>query len=313
MKILVLGAGAIGGYFGGRLLQSGQDVTFLVRPARRAELKQRGLVITSPRGNLTINDPPAILAEDARGSADLVIFACKAYDLESAIDSIHHAVGTSTAILPLLNGIKHLGGLSEAFGRDRVLGGQCVIATQLDAQHTIAQMGEAQTLSFGELTGTHSERAAAIASALRVPNVEGRLSDTILLDMWEKWVMLATMAGISCLMRATLGDVLTAPGGHEWISSPFEENCQIATSEGFSPRKEFVTRTLGTLLQPGSPLSASMFRDIEAGHRIEADHILGDLLARKSRRNDPGVFSLLELAYGHVKVYEARRERAIRH
>ena len=134
VKILVLGAGAIGGYFGGRLLQSGQDVTFLVRPARRAELKQRGLVITSPRGNLTINDPPAILAEEARESADLILFACKAYDLESAIDSIHHAVGTSTAILPLLNGIKHLERLSEAFGRDRLLGGS--VCHRDPARHT---------------------------------------------------------------------------------------------------------------------------------------------------------------------------------
>jgi len=131
MKLLVVGAGAVGGYFGGRLLQAGRDVTFLVRPCRAAELAQSGLVIKSPAGDVTLPDPKTVTAERLRQNFDLVLLSCKAYDLEGALVSLAPAVGPGTVILPLLNGLRHLDRLDTTFGRAKVLGGQCVISAAI--------------------------------------------------------------------------------------------------------------------------------------------------------------------------------------
>jgi 2-dehydropantoate 2-reductase len=140
MRILVVGAGAIGGYFGGRLLEAGRSVTFLVRPRRAAELANSGLVIKSSRGDATLEHPPTLLAENLRESYDLILLSCKAYDLDSAIAAFASAMGSKTLILPLLNGMRHLDVLETRFGRDHVLGGQCVIAATLDQYHAIVHL-----------------------------------------------------------------------------------------------------------------------------------------------------------------------------
>ena len=128
MRILVVGAGAIGGYFGGRLLQAGRDVTFLVRPKRAAELARDGLVIKSPNGDATLKNPPVVQADKLNEKFDVVLLSCKAFDLDDAIKSFAPAVGPQTAIIPLLNGMRHLDVLDENFGKGRVLGGLCGIA-----------------------------------------------------------------------------------------------------------------------------------------------------------------------------------------
>ena len=124
MRILVVGAGAIGGYFGGRLLQAGSDVTFLVRPKRASELASAGLVIRSPAGDVTLKNPPTVQADKLAETFDVVLLSCKAFDLEDAIKSFAPAVGPKTAIIPLLNGMLHLDVLDKKFGADRVLAGE---------------------------------------------------------------------------------------------------------------------------------------------------------------------------------------------
>src|SRR5580700_8482441 len=133
MRILVVGAGAMGGYFGGRLLEAGRDVTFLVRPRRAAQLAKTGLLIRSPFGDASLPEPPTVTADALREPFGLIILSCKAYDLESAADSFAPAVGADTAILPLLNGMAHVDYLVARFGGTAALGGQCVISTTLDA------------------------------------------------------------------------------------------------------------------------------------------------------------------------------------
>src|SRR6267154_6392483 len=132
MRILVVGAGAIGGYFGGRLLQAGQDVTFLVRPRRAVQLAGAGLVIKGPNGDVTLKNPPALQADKLDEKFDVVLLSCKAFDLDDAIKSFTPAVGPQTSIIPLLNGMLHLDVLDDKFGRDRVLGGLCAIAVTLN-------------------------------------------------------------------------------------------------------------------------------------------------------------------------------------
>jgi 2-dehydropantoate 2-reductase len=306
MRILVVGAGAIGGYFGGRLLEAGRDVTFLVRSRRATELAQTGLVIRSRRGDMDLPAPPTVTAETLSRSFDLVLLSCKAYDLDGAMASFAPAVGPETVILPLLNGMRHLDGLEERFGANHVLGGQCLISAALDPDGRILHLSDTHSLSFGERDGLRSARVEAIASVLSDTRFEAGLSEAILQEMWEKWVFIATSAGITCLMRAAIGDIVAA-GAARLATGLFDECAAIATGQGFPPRPEFLARTRQMFTAPGSPLTASMLRDIERGAPIEADHILGDLLRRGGANKDAG--SLLEIAFRHVKAYEARRAR----
>ena len=305
MRILVVGAGAIGGYFGGRLLEAGQDVTFLVRPRRAAQLASTGLVIRSRVGDATLPAPPHVLAEGLTAPFDVILLSCKAYDLPGAIDSFAPAVGPDTAILPLLNGMSHLDALDARFGPDRVLGGECLISSTLDADGRVIHLNDSHTLLFGERGAMRSARTDAIAAAFADAKFDGRLSGTILQDMWEKWVFIATAAGITCLMRATVGDIVAA-GAADLATGLLDECAAIAAQEGFSLRPEVLDRSHRLLTTPGSPLTASMLRDVENGGPVEAGQILADLL-RRGGPADPR--SLLRLAFAHLSAYEARRAR----
>src|SRR5215471_1031167 len=180
MRILVVGAGAIGGYFGGRLLEAKQDVTFLVRLRRAAELAEAGLNIRSRFGDVTIPSSPTVLAENLRETFDLVLLSVKAFDLESAIESFAPAVGPNTAILPLLNGMHHLDILDNRFGAARVLGGQCLIAVTVGTKGQIIHLNETHDISFGERDGTRGERVDAILAELTPGGFKTVLSETIL-------------------------------------------------------------------------------------------------------------------------------------
>jgi 2-dehydropantoate 2-reductase len=305
MKILVVGAGAIGGYFGGRLLQAGRDVVFLVRPRRAAALAEHGLSIRSRFGDFRAPAPPVVTREALAGPFDLVLLSCKAYDLESAIASFATAVGPRTAILPLLNGMRHLDVLADRFGEERVLGGQCVISTTLDADGGIVHLNDLHSLTFGELAGGRSERIEAIASMLSGAGFDARLSEEIRQDMWEKWLFIATAAGITCLMRAAIGDIVAA-GAAELVTGLLDECAAIATAQGYRPRQPALERARAAFTASGSLLTASMLRDIEGGMPTEGDHILGDLLRRAAKPEDR---SPLRIAHAHVRAYEARRGR----
>jgi 2-dehydropantoate 2-reductase len=304
MRTLVVGAGAVGGYFGGRLLEASRDVTFLVRPRRAAELAAGGLRIHSGRGDVSISAPPAIVAENLAETFDLVLLSLKAYDLEGAMASFAPAVGPETAILPLLNGMRHLEMLDARFGRAHVLGGQCVIAATLNEAHEIVHLNEAAGLSYGERDGTMSARVRAIENLMAGARFDAHSSATILLDMWEKWVFLATLAGSTCLMRAAIGDIAAAPGGADFVLRLLDECSAVAAAEGYPPRPAFLDGARRTLTTAGSPFTASMLRDIEHGAPIEADHVIGDLIRRG---RDP---SSLPIVYTHLKAYETRRARS---
>src|SRR3984885_15153247 len=166
MRILVVGAGAIGGYFGGRMLQAGRDVTFLVRPRRASELASAGLVIKSPVGDVTLKNPPTVQADKLADKFDMVSLSCKAYDLDDAIKSFAPAVGPQTAIIPLLNGMRHLDVLDKKFGRERVLGGLCGIAVTLNDKREVVQLAPLQWLTFGERDGKMSARVKAITEVM---------------------------------------------------------------------------------------------------------------------------------------------------
>jgi 2-dehydropantoate 2-reductase len=305
MRFLVVGAGAIGGYFGGRMLQAGQDVTFLVRPRRAAELAEAGLIIKSPLGDVTLKNPPTVQADKTGGKFDAVLLSCKAFDLEDAITSLAPAVGPQTAIIPMLNGMRHLNVLDTKFGPERVLGGLCAIAVTLNEKREVVQLAPLQSLTFGERDGKMSDRVRAIADVMAAGKFGSVASENILQDMWEKWVFLASLAASTSLMRTSVGNVLAAPGGKDFLLGMLDECSAVATSEGYPPRAPFLERTRGMLTAEGSQMTASMFRDIKAGAAVEADHVIGDLIARGDAGKVP--VPKLRIAYTHLKAYEKQR------
>src|SRR5215471_17297101 len=230
MRILVVGAGAIGGYFGGRMLQGGCDITFLVRPKRAAELASAGLIIKSPAGDVTLKNPPTVQADKLAEKFDVVLLSCKAFDLDDAIKSFAPAVGPNTAIIPLLNGMLHLDVLDKRFGKERVLGGLCAIAVTLNEKREVVQLGPMQSLGFGERDGKVSDRVRAIAQTFS--SIKGAsASETVMQDMWEKWVFLASIAAATSLMRAPVGAIVSAPGGKDFMLGILDESRAVATAE----------------------------------------------------------------------------------
>ena len=311
MRTLVVGAGATGGYYGARLAEAGADVTFLVRPARAERLAADGLRLKSPLGDLHLPDPRTVTAGRLAhaGAFDLVLLSCKAYDLGSALDDLAAALGPDTAILPVLNGMAHLDALDARFGAGRVLGGCCAIAATMTADGAIRHMSELCSLTYGERDGSRSARIVALDALMRGPKFQPRLSEAIVLEMWEKWVFLATLAGATTLMRAAVGDIVAAAGGRDFIAALHGECTRIAAASGYAPRAAVAERALAQLTAPGSVFTASMLRDIEGRGRIEADHVVGDLLARGRRLAPEAGFTVLEQVYTGLKAYEARRAR----
>ena len=251
MRVLIVGAGAIGGYFGGRMLQAGRDITFLVRPRRALELAAAGLVIKSPNGDVTLKDPPVVQADRIKHKFDVVLLSCKAYDLDDAIKSFAPAVGEGTSIIPLLNGMRHLDVLDGKFGASHVLGGLCTIAVTLNEKREVIQLQPIQSLGFGERDGKMSARVRAIADAVRSGNFNGAASDNVLQDMWEKWVFLASIAASTSLMRAPIGMMLAAPGGKDFLLGILDECRAVATAEGYPPRASALERATAIFTTEG--------------------------------------------------------------
>jgi 2-dehydropantoate 2-reductase len=306
MRILVLGAGALGGYFGGRLLEAGADVAFLVRPRRRAQLERDGLAIESPYGALR-RPVPLLSPDEAAPGWDLVLLACKAYDLEDAIAAIRPAVDARTAVLPVLNGISHIETLQRAFGADRVLGGMAKIQATLAPDGTVRHLNDWRYLTFGEMDGRMGPRVQALAEAAAGARgmVAAAVPD-IAFRMWEKLVHLGTSAVSTVLMRANVGEIVRAPGGAALLRRVLERNAAVAAAHGHPMRDAFMEEYRAVFSDPASAYSASILRDLEAGGRIEADHILGFLLEAARRAGVPD--ELHEAAFVHAKAYEQRRD-----
>jgi len=307
VKTLILGAGAIGGYIGGRLQQSGADVTFLVRPGRRDALARNGLVIKSPKGDVTQKVKTVLKGSDG-GPYDIVMLTNKAYDLDSAIEAIAPAVGPSTAIMPLLNGMNHIDVLEAKFGAGRVVGGVARIGVALSPEGEVRHTSPFAAFSFGERDGKPARPALVdLGAAIKKAGLDGGVHANIVQDLWDKWVFLCTLAALCCLMRGTSGDILAAAEGQAIVEETLEECRKVASASGHDPTAQGLGFARQSLTQKGSLFAASMLHDLEKGSMVEADHVVGDMIARGKKT---GVATPnLRLAYAHLQVYLARRAR----
>jgi 2-dehydropantoate 2-reductase len=303
LRILIVGAGSTGGYFGGRLAEAGRDVTFLVRKGRAAQLRQGGLRIASPHGDVSLA-PQLVTADTIGAPYDAVLLTVKAYSLSAALEDLAPAIGPDTMILPVLNGMRHMDQLVGRFGAGAVVGCVCKVATVLDEEGRIRQLAPMQELSYGEINGSLSARMQRLDDTMRDAGFDARLSTTIERDMWEKWVMLASLGGITCLMRGHVGEVNAAPGGRDFILALLAEVVAAVTALGHPPGEKFLSAIQSGFTAPTSTQTSSMFRDLQKGAAVEADQILGDLVARGT---GAGVaMPLLSAAYAQLSIYQKR-------
>ncbi|MEV4150524.1 2-dehydropantoate 2-reductase [Amycolatopsis sp. NPDC049691] len=301
LKILVVGAGATGGYFGGRLLQAGRDVTFLVRPARAKLLRERGLRIVG-LGEDTVLDPPLVETGSLDGTYDLVLLAVKASGLASAIDDFAPAVGPGTLILPFLNGLAHIDVLDKRFGSDAVLGGVAKVQTTIDDDGAIRRLGPLQSLAYGARAEAPTN-LAAVDEALKNAGFTAALDARITESMWAKWVFIAAIGAVNSLMRGTIGEVVAVPGGADFAEAVVAEAAAVAAAAGYPVPAADLAATRKTVTDPAMG-GSSLYRDLLAGHPVEGEQIFGDLTARA---RELGVATpLLDLVTLQLRVHQHR-------
>jgi 2-dehydropantoate 2-reductase len=308
MRILVVGAGAVGGYFGGRLIQAGRDVTLLVLPKQAEEIRARGLPILSPmHGDFTVR-PKTITAAQIASPYDVIFLSVKSYSLAGAINDFAPAVGPRTVIIPVLNGMHHIDVLTERFGKDAVLGGVCFVYTEVDSQGRIIQLNDSQSLTYGELDGKKTSRIEAVHRVFSTAGFETAISGDILREMWQKWVWNASLGAITCLLRGNVGEVIAVPGGAESCLSVFHECAAIAGACGYPMSETFLAEKSPQLTAPGSTLTSSMYRDLTERARVEVDTIVGDLIERGRKH---GVSApIVQAAFVSLSIYQQGRARA---
>ena len=306
MKILFLGAGAVGGYWAARLAQAGVDVTCLLREKRAETVRKNGLVVKSPKGDFT--QPVRVVTKGSDGGPyDVIVLACKSYDLPSAMDAIAPALGANTSIVPILNGHMHFATLDARFGKEKVAGGLARIGGMLGPNGEILHSGSSG-VSFGERDGKPARAALVeLDAACRMAGIVGGLNANINQDLWDKWIMLGAIAGMCSAMRGTVGDIAASEEGAAIMAEALEECCKVAAAEGYPPGEKVVDAIRTSLTQKGGKSVASILGDIEKGGAVESKSIVGDMLARARKF---GIAAPnLRFAYAHLQTYEARRGR----
>jgi 2-dehydropantoate 2-reductase len=301
MRFLVVGAGAIGGYFGGRLVQKGEDVTFLVRPSKQLQLADTGLVVKSVNGDFVTPVQTITYGEPAE-PFDCIIVAVKAYHLPGLLIDLAPYVGEHTLILPLLNGYDHFGVLGRHFGPEKVLGGLCYIESTLDDQGAIVQNSPFHRIVFGEWAGGVSERSQQLFSHLDSAGFTVVLSDDIQRVVWQKYVFIVSLSGITTMMDSPVGPIIMTPESRAIYTQLLNEIVSLARSAGMPIDSDLESHTLQTMDSLHPSLMSSMQRDMQKKQPIEADHLHGSLLALAAPGE--GDYPILQTIYARLKVYE---------
>ena len=303
MKILVLGAGATGGYYGGRLAASGADVTFLVRGNRFKQLQRDGIVIKSPFGDASL-PVKSVTRDSLRDTYDLIILSCKSYGLTSSIEAIAPAVSPSSQILPLLNGMRHLDTLDAAFSPERVLGGMCHLSVTLEEDGVIRHLNSLHLVTYGPRRDAQRAACDAFMPVMQKANFATKLSHNVIADMWGKWVLLASLAGMTCLMRASVGEIAAVSQGKLLMLALIDECARVAAVNGMEPAPESMAQIKALLTDLKSSVVASMLRDMQRGANAEGDQIIGDMLERAKAAQVSA--PLLGIAYANLQIYQNR-------
>lgn len=301
MKILILGCGAIGGYFGGRLQQAGLNVTFLVREHRQEILHANGLSITSPFGDahLQVN---TVTKDKLNDTYDLILLTCKSYDLDGATDAIEPAVGNNTIIIPLLNGLNHYEKLDEKFTAANVLGGFCFLSVTMDDQGNIQHLSNSHILTIGARQTNQSLALKLLTEKIGHAKFTFKVSNNILAELWAKFTFLCAAAALNCMMRGNIGMIMNARFGCQVILAVLEECYAVASAYGYVPLENDKKLALNQLTSHNSSFETSMYKDMKSRHRTEFEHIVGDMVNKGQEAGMQTPYLLAALT--HLEVFE---------
>ena len=301
MKILMVGAGGIGGYFGAQLIRAGADVTFLLREQRKQLIDREGLTIETPSDSFNLR-VATVSAATLKSDYDLIVLAPKAYDLEDTLGSVAGAASRGF-ILPLLNGLDHMDVLDQRFGRDRVLGGVAHIAAMISPTGSVKRLSDLHMLTVGPRAPGQAATARAFHAWCERTPFDRAYSDHIEQSLWDKWVFLASLAAMTTLFHAPVGKIVATPYGHALNLQTYDECCEVAARCGFPIADSVRAKASAQLTLAGSGFTASMLRDMASGQRTEHEHILGGMIRRGQQH---GVAcTLLKTAYTHIAVAQS--------
>ncbi len=304
MKILIVGAGGVGGYFGARLINAGADVTFLLREARHQKIKAEGLVVETPKETFTVR-AKSVTKDQLQPEYDIIMLAPKAYDLDDALESIAGA-SSKGVLIPFLNGLNHLQALDERFGLDRVMGGVAQIAGTITETGAVKRLNELATLTIGPRSDAHVQLAKDFFELCQQAQFDSIYSANIEQSLWDKWVYLACLAGMTTLFRGSVGEIVATPWGSDIMTKCFGETCAVAAAYGFAMSSAAHAKALGNLTKVGSNFTASMLRDLRNGNRTEHEHILGGMVQRGLAKNLD--CTLIKAAYTQLCVAQTQRQ-----
>jgi 2-dehydropantoate 2-reductase len=275
MKIAVMGSGGVGGYFGAKLAHSGAEVHFIARGAHLAAMREHGLRIESPTGDLTIQPVNATDNPAEIGPADIVLFAVKLYDTEVAAEACRPLLGPETAVVTFQNGIDGLGVLRRVLGDAHVAGGVTYIAAGIAAPGVIRQTGAMARLIFGELDGSPSSRLQVLLDECKSAGIEATLHPAVLQAIWEKFVMLCTMSGLTTLARQPIGPIRRVPQTRALAEASLWETVAVARAQGVELPSDIIERTMAFFDQVPYEVKSSMLQDLEGGRRLEVSWLSG--------------------------------------
>lgn len=278
MKYVVVGAGGVGGYFGGRLAADGNEVVFLARGAHGDAMRRNGLIVKSPRGDLRIDVPhvPAAIADI--GLADVILFCVKLWDVEAAAVQIKPLVARDTAVIPIQNGVTSCDRLAALLGTRHVMGGVAKISAVIESPGVIRHNSVFAHLIFGERDGAASWRQDALSAACQSAGIEHTVSSAIERDIWEKFVLLTPLAGAACFYRAPIGEVFADPDRHAVFTELMRETAAVGRAAGAALDDGLVERTLRQALVFDPATKPSMLVDLERGRRLELDWLTGEVV-----------------------------------
>ena len=304
MRILILGAGGIGGYYGARLAEAGADVTWLVREKRQQILEAQGLRVKSVFGDIAM-PVKTVTAATVKPEYDLIMLAPKAYDLEDSLQSLAGALSGQALLVPFLNGLTHLDVLDARYGRQRVAGGVAQIGAMLDVDGTVLHLNKIHTLTVGPRHPSQQALLEEFYALCKSARFDAEYTEHIELQLWAKWTFLATLAAATTLYRGPVGRIMATDRGADLVERMFRECLAVSAACGFAVPEPVQAKARGVLLAPGSDFTASMYRDLVSGQRTEHEHVLGEMCKKGSEK---GVDTpLMAAAWCHMQVETAQR------
>jgi 2-dehydropantoate 2-reductase len=281
MKIAVMGAGGVGGYFGGRLAQAGHEVSFVARGKHLEAMRSKGLTLKSPLGDATIkvkaSDRPAEL-----GDAEVVLFAVKLWDTESAAEQIRPLVAKGGVVIPFQNGVESIERIGKVLGPERVMGGAAYIAGRISEPGVVTQVGTMARLRFGPVLAAQKKTAETFLAACKDAKIDCELSDDIVKVLWEKFVLLVAISATTTVTRSNVGTVRGDPDLRWLLETVMRETWALGRKRGVKLADDLVAQTLKFVEGLPAEMRASMAADLEAGGKLEAPWLSG-AVARMSQ------------------------------